>query len=277
MESKASDLHPHQAEQPARARSPAKDDQNSAKAEESGVARRVCSAGRRTAMLAVIEEGRKGASAVPPAVPPASEAGRAAPRRETLLAVAGAGAGGWRRRGRLDGLIAGTQSRSGKGKKEETVSESVSGRESERASERTMDVRRKGRGERETLKRNLVFVRQMALGMRRGAARGGVGGNGAVNAGVRPQNHNREGPFLRSFCGQIGGRRQRQNGKDCECGTRRHCAAADGRAGGPTFTRFSYTRGKGRESKSKPLPPTLFLEYDGGGIRSVGRSADRLA
>ena len=97
MESKASDLHPHQAEQPARARSPAKDDQNSAKAEESGVARRVCSAGRRTAMLAVIEEGRKGASAVPPAVPPASEAGRAAPRRETLLAVAGAGGGsGWR-------------------------------------------------------------------------------------------------------------------------------------------------------------------------------------
>ena len=138
MESKASDLHPHQAEQPARARSPAKDDQNSAKAEESGVARRVCSAGRRTAMLAVIEEGRKGASAVPPAVPPASEAGRAAPRRETLLAVAGAGAGGWRRRGRLDGLIAGTQSRSGKGKKEETVSESVSGRESERAGEQWM-------------------------------------------------------------------------------------------------------------------------------------------
>ena len=85
-------------------------------------------------------------------VPPASEAGRAAPRKGTAAsalrererereseAPVGGGGGGWRA-GRLDGLIAGTLSRPGEGgKEEETVSESVSGEREER----TMDVRRK--------------------------------------------------------------------------------------------------------------------------------------
>ena len=233
---------------------------NTAKAGESGVGRSVRLLEGRTAGS---ERAEKDGKEPRRPVPPASEAGQAAPgkwaaasaaraRRERerereranpLLAVAGADGVGW-----LDGLIAGTQSGPGVGKKEETVSGSVSrewrveGRASRRGNNGCAYGERKKERETSSQKKLCSSLDKWS------SARGG-GGNGAVNARVSesvaraPRGKNRQKGAISSIWSEW--RKTTALAAAVWKGLRMRYAPPLRRAdGGRTFTRFSYTRGR---------------------------------